>query len=124
MRTDIIDTHHGGMWPWLGQRITAVVVIVTIIVHIVLTHYIAIGELSFDNIAERLGNTAVLINDVLLLLAVVYPRPQRAAHGRARLRLAQRRLAPRLRRAAVDRRHRGQCLRDLGPLGLGQLRRR
>jgi succinate dehydrogenase / fumarate reductase cytochrome b subunit len=72
MRTEVIDTHRGGMWPWLGQRVTAVVVIVTIIVHLVLTHYINIGEISYDNIAGRLANTAVLINDVLLLLAVVY----------------------------------------------------
>ena len=48
------------------------VVIVTIMVHIVLTHYVSIGELSFDSIGSRLGNAAVLINDVLLLLAVVF----------------------------------------------------
>ena len=72
MRTDIIDTHQGGMWPWLGQRVTAVLVIVTIMVHIVLTHYVSIGELSFDNIGSRVGNVAVLINDVVLLLAVVF----------------------------------------------------
>ena len=72
MHTEVIDTQRGGMWPWLGQRITAVLVIVTIIVHIVLTHYINIGKLSFDNIAARLGNTAVFINDVVLLLAVVF----------------------------------------------------
>jgi succinate dehydrogenase hydrophobic anchor subunit len=38
----------------------------------VLTHYISIGELSFDNIAERLAGGAVLINDIVLLVAVVY----------------------------------------------------
>jgi succinate dehydrogenase hydrophobic anchor subunit len=72
MRTEVIDSHHGGMWPWLGQRATAVLVIITIIVHLVLTHYIGIGKLSFDNIASRLGNAAVFINDVVLLLAVVF----------------------------------------------------
>jgi succinate dehydrogenase / fumarate reductase cytochrome b subunit len=60
------------MWPWLGQRVTAVVIIVTIMVHLVLTHFVAIGELSFDNIGERLASTAVLVNDLLLLVAVVY----------------------------------------------------
>jgi succinate dehydrogenase / fumarate reductase cytochrome b subunit len=60
------------MWPWLGQRVTAVVILVTIIVHLVLTHFVAIGELSFDDIGERLASTAVLVNDVLLLVAVVY----------------------------------------------------
>lgn len=72
MRTETLDRSRGGMWPWLGQRVTAVVIIVTIMVHLVLTHFVAIGQLSFDDIGARLGSTAVLVNDVLLLVAVVY----------------------------------------------------
>ncbi len=72
MRTEALDKARGGMWPWLGQRVTAVLVIVTILIHLVLTHYVAIGELSFDNIGERLAGRRVLINDIVLLLAVVY----------------------------------------------------
>jgi len=70
--TETLDRSRGGMWPWLGQRVTAVLVIVTIMVHLVLTHYIAIGELSFENIGERLAGGAVLVNDIVLLVAVVY----------------------------------------------------
>ncbi len=72
MRTETLDRSRGGMWPWLGQRVTAAVILVTIMVHLVLTHYVAIGQLSYDNIGERLAITAVLVNDILLLLAVVY----------------------------------------------------
>ena len=72
MRTETLDRSRGGMWPWLGQRVTAVVIIVTIMVHLVLTHFVSIGELSYDNIGERLASGAVLVNDVLLLVAVVY----------------------------------------------------
>jgi len=72
LRTETLDRNRGGMWPWLGQRVTAVLVIATIMVHLVLTHYIAIGQLSFDNIGERLAGGVVLINDVVLLVAVVY----------------------------------------------------
>lgn len=72
MRTDVIESQRGGMWPWLGQRVTAALVIVTIIIHLVLTHYISIGKLSFTDIADRLANTAVLVNDIVLLLAVVF----------------------------------------------------
>ena len=72
MSSNVLERSRGGMWPWLGQRVTAVLVIVTIMVHLVLTHYIAIGELSFDNIADRLAGGAVLINDIVLLVAVVY----------------------------------------------------
>ena len=72
MRTETLDRSRGGMWPWLGQRVTAVVIIVTIMVHLVLTHFVSIGELSYDNIGERLATTVVLVNDVLLLVAVVF----------------------------------------------------
>ena len=72
MRTETLDRSVGGMWPWLGQRVTAVVILVTIMVHLVLTHFVAIGQLSYENIGERLAVTAVLVNDVLLLVAVVY----------------------------------------------------
>jgi succinate dehydrogenase cytochrome b556 subunit len=72
VRTETLDRSRGGMWPWLGQRVTAVVVIVTIMVHLVLTHFVAIGELSYANIGARLAGSVVLANDVLLLLAVVF----------------------------------------------------
>jgi succinate dehydrogenase / fumarate reductase cytochrome b subunit len=70
--TETLDRSRGGMWPWLGQRVTAVLVIVTIMVHLVLTHYVAIGELSFDNIGDRLAGGVVLVNDIVLLVAVVF----------------------------------------------------
>ena len=72
LRTETLDRSRGGMWPWLGQRVTAVLVIVTIMVHLVLTHYVAIGELSFDNIGERLAAGVVVVNDIVLLVAVVF----------------------------------------------------
>jgi succinate dehydrogenase / fumarate reductase cytochrome b subunit len=72
IRTQALQQGRGGMWPWLGQRVTAVVVVVTILVHLVLTHYIALGELSYSNIADRLAGGAVLVNDIVLLWAVVY----------------------------------------------------
>ena len=72
MRTETLDRSRGGMWPWLSQRVTAVVILVAITVHLVLTHFVAIGQLSYDNIAERLASDAVLFNDVLLLVAVVF----------------------------------------------------
>ena len=72
LRRETVDRSRGGVWPWLGQRVTAVLVLVTIGVHLVLTHYIALGELSYDGIAERLGAGAVLVSDVVLLVAVVF----------------------------------------------------
>ena len=70
VRARAADGSRGGMWPWLGQRVTAVLVLVTISVHLVLTHYVAIGQLSFENIGDRLGAGAVLVNDVVLELVL------------------------------------------------------
>jgi succinate dehydrogenase hydrophobic anchor subunit len=47
-------------------------VLVTILVHLVLTHYVAAGKLDFNNIAARLADRAVVVNDVLLLVAVMF----------------------------------------------------
>jgi succinate dehydrogenase / fumarate reductase cytochrome b subunit len=72
MSSEVLERNRGGMWPWLGQRVTAVLVFATIVVHLVLTHYIDIGRLSFDDIGQRLAGGVVLVNDVVLLVAVVY----------------------------------------------------
>ena len=62
MRTEVLDRSRGGMWPWLGQRVTAVLVLVTIMIHLILTHYVAIGHLSYSNIGARLAGGAVVVN--------------------------------------------------------------
>jgi succinate dehydrogenase hydrophobic anchor subunit len=72
MRQEVLERNAGGMWPWLGQRVTAVLVMVTIMVHLILTHLFASIPLTFDDIGDRLASTAVLVNDVVLLLAVLY----------------------------------------------------
>jgi succinate dehydrogenase / fumarate reductase cytochrome b subunit len=72
LRTDVLDRSRGGIWAWFGQRVTAVLVFVTVGVHLILTHYVAMGELSYADIQQRLGIAAVLVNDLVLLLAVVF----------------------------------------------------
>ncbi len=72
MKAEVLTRNEGGMWPWLGQRVTAVLVIVTIMVHLILTHMFASAPLTFDDIGDRLASGAVLVNDVVLLLAVLF----------------------------------------------------
>ena len=72
MRQEVLARDAGGMWPWLGQRVTAVLVMVTIMVHLVLTHLFASVPLTYDDIGDRLASGAVLVNDVVLLFAVLY----------------------------------------------------
>jgi succinate dehydrogenase / fumarate reductase cytochrome b subunit len=70
--TRILARSRGGVWPWLFQRITAVILIVGLTTHLVATHVFAIGRLDFANIADRLGSTFFVVIDVSLLAAVIF----------------------------------------------------
>ena len=60
------------MWAWLFQRITAVLLFVGLAMHLGATHLFAIGDLSYDNIADRLASSVFTVIDVLLLAAVLF----------------------------------------------------
>jgi succinate dehydrogenase / fumarate reductase, membrane anchor subunit len=72
MRRGVIDSSRGGMWAWLFQRVTAVVLIVGLVTHLVATHIVNLGHLSFLNIGDRLGSTFFVIIDVSLLAASIF----------------------------------------------------
>ena len=58
MSTAVLDPSRGGMWGWLMQRVTAVVLIVGLLTHLVATHIFNLGHLSYLNIGDRLGSTS------------------------------------------------------------------
>jgi succinate dehydrogenase / fumarate reductase cytochrome b subunit len=60
------------MWLWLLQRVSAVVLLVSLITHIVATHLLNIGKLSYDNIAHRLMSAFFITMDILLLAAAIF----------------------------------------------------
>ena len=60
------------MWGWLLQRVTAVVLIVGLLTHLVSTHIFNLGHLSFLNIGDRLGATFFVVIDVSLLAASIF----------------------------------------------------
>ncbi|MBI4216373.1 MAG: hypothetical protein HY687_03150 [Chloroflexi bacterium] len=62
-----------GLWAWVLQRLTAAVVVVTIIMHLWLTHWAQAGrEISFDEVSRRLQSPLFVAVDVLLLGAALY----------------------------------------------------
>jgi len=67
-----VDRQKGGMWLWLLQRISAAVLLFGLITHLIATHILSIGELSYDNIAERLQSGFFITVDILLLAASVF----------------------------------------------------
>jgi succinate dehydrogenase / fumarate reductase, membrane anchor subunit len=72
MRPAVLDGSRGGMWAWLAQRVTAVVLIVGLLTHLVATHVFNLGHLSFLNISDRLGATFFVVIDVSLLAAAIF----------------------------------------------------
>jgi succinate dehydrogenase cytochrome b556 subunit len=72
MKVAQIDRQKGGMWPWLLQRITAVYLLFGLLVHIIATHIFNIGQLSYDNIGQRLTSGFFVTIDILLLAAGIY----------------------------------------------------
>ena len=72
MKAETVSTHRGGMWSWLFQRITAVLLIVCLAIHLIFTHILNIGELNYDNIADRLAHAGLTAVDIILLAAGIY----------------------------------------------------
>jgi succinate dehydrogenase cytochrome b556 subunit len=74
VRTDIerVDRQKGGMWLWLVQRLSAVFLLFGMMVHLIATHIFAIGELSYDNIGDRLQSVFFIVVDILLLGSVLF----------------------------------------------------
>jgi succinate dehydrogenase cytochrome b556 subunit len=60
------------MWSWLFQRITAVLLIVCLAIHLIFTHILSIGELGYDNVGERLAHASLTAVDIILLAAALY----------------------------------------------------
>ena len=46
------------MWPWLLQRVTAVILLLGLAVHLFALHIVNLGSLSYDNVAGRLASRA------------------------------------------------------------------
>jgi len=69
---DRLDRQKGGMWLWLAQRVSAVILLFGLLTHLIATHIFSIGELSYDNIAERLQSGFFITVDILLLASAVF----------------------------------------------------
>ena len=72
MKAAVVDTHRGGMWSWLFQRVTAVLLIVCLAIHLIYTHLGNIGQIGYDNVAHRLAHAGLTTVDVILLAAGIY----------------------------------------------------
>ncbi|MBN1320167.1 MAG: hypothetical protein JXA87_04910 [Thermoleophilia bacterium] len=72
MKAATVAAHKGGMWSWLFQRITAILLIVCLAIHLIFTHLLNIGELDSGNVADRLANAGLTAVDIILLASAIY----------------------------------------------------
>jgi len=72
LKAETVAAHKGGMWAWLFQRITAVLLIVCLAIHLLFTHILNIGELDYENVANRLAHGTLTAVDIILLAAALY----------------------------------------------------
>jgi succinate dehydrogenase hydrophobic membrane anchor protein len=72
LKAEVVAAHKGGMWAWLFQRITAVLLIVCLAIHLIYTHIFNIGDLDYSNVANRLAHASLTAVDIILLAAGLY----------------------------------------------------
>ena len=60
------------MMAWLFQRVTAVLIIVTLGIHLIFTHILSIGDINYDTIGQRVAHGAYTALDIILLIAGIY----------------------------------------------------
>lgn len=72
MRRETIELNTGGMWLWLLQRVTAVILLLGLTAHLIATHALNIGELSYDNVGGRLASAFFVLVDFSLLAAGLF----------------------------------------------------
>ena len=72
MKAAAVAAHKGGMWSWLFQRITAILLIVCLAFHLILTHLLNIGELDSANVGDRLASAGLTAVDIILLASGIY----------------------------------------------------
>lgn len=72
MKAETVSAHRGGMWAWLFQRITAVLLIVCLAIHLIFTHILSIGDISYETVGERVAHGTFTALDIILLGAGVY----------------------------------------------------
>ena len=67
-----MEKKQSGMYGWLLQRITGILLIVGMIVHYLYLHFFSKGNLDFEYVASRLQSPWWVIFDTCLLAVIIY----------------------------------------------------
>lgn len=62
-----------GMWAWLAQRVSGLLLVLFIFLHIFIIHFGARGgEITFDSVMDRLSSPVYTVLEIGLLATVLY----------------------------------------------------
>jgi succinate dehydrogenase cytochrome b556 subunit len=62
-----------GSWAWILQRVTAVLLVVLLGIHLLLTHFLNVNEeIDVESVSARLADTVILVVDYTMLVTVLF----------------------------------------------------
>lgn len=61
-----------GLWSWFLQRLTGILLVFYLFIHLWVLHYANMGKVTFDEILQRLQSPAFVIFDLTLLALVIF----------------------------------------------------
>ena len=68
-----MNKRYFGVWPWFIQRITGFLLVIGMVIHFLVLHYVLDKPLTFEKVVTRVRSSPWwIIFDILLLAACVY----------------------------------------------------
>jgi len=61
-----------GMWAWVGHRLTGIILVVYVFMHLSFLSTASVGDKSFASLMETTAQPAFVFADFLLVCAVIY----------------------------------------------------
>ncbi|MFC2170692.1 succinate dehydrogenase, hydrophobic membrane anchor protein [Calditrichota bacterium] len=72
MKIKNFGTGSGGSTAWIFQRITGLVIVVTIFLHYLFLHFLNGGMVTFGEVSQRLSTPLWKTIDITFLTAIIY----------------------------------------------------
>ncbi len=61
-----------GVWGWLFQRVTGVILVAGLLIHFIVMHYSGPEQITYQYVMERFSNPLWKLFDLAFLISVVY----------------------------------------------------
>jgi succinate dehydrogenase / fumarate reductase cytochrome b subunit len=61
-----------GMWAWVGHRLTGIILVIYVFMHLAFLSTASIGDKNFEDLMKTTAQPAFVLMDFLLVCAVIY----------------------------------------------------